>query len=173
MPNKSYTTQLKTIRVRNETLEYFKDKKLNRAVDSLSELLRRGVLAFDGENLIVIGGGVDGTPAALHSSSVSNVSSNFSASSKKESSMSIDLDNEIGKDLIQMLSLSKKKPDDFVKDVHRLFESGSLIYENGKLRVEVGFDYEPFLEFCRKHNARPKKVFENIMDEIYKEFGRE
>ena len=87
--------------------------------------------------------------------------------------MSIDLDNEIGKDLIQMLSLSKKKPDDFVKDVHRLFESGSLIYENGKLRVEVGFDYEPFLEFCRKHNARPKKVFENIMDEIYKEFGRE
>ena len=179
MPNKSYTTQLKTIRVRNETLEYFRDKKLNRAVDSLSELLRRGVLEFDGENLIVVRGGVDGTPAAPcftdsnSSESVSDVSFNSSAFSKKESSMSIDLDNEIGKDLIQMLSLSRKSPDDFVKDVHGLLESGSLIYENGKLRVEVGFNYEPFLEFCRKHNARPKKVFENIMEEIYKEFGRE
>ena len=169
MPNKSYTTQLKTIRVRNETLEYFKDKKLNRAVDSLSELLKRGVLAFDGENLSVVGKGVDGTPAAPYSSSAD------SDSAKSVSNVPTDyisLDNEIGKDLVCMLNTYKKKPDDFVKDVHGLLESGSLIYENGKLKVEVGFDYDPFLEFCRKHNARPKKVFENIMEEIYKEFGR-
>lgn len=81
-------------------------------------------------------------------------------------------DATASKNLISMLNTYKKSPSEFVADCESLLESGSLIYENGKLRVEVGFDYDPFLEFCRKHNARPKKVFENIMDEIYKEFGR-
>lgn len=158
MPSHANST-VKGVRIENEVLAEF-EKKL--AGQSINSWFNEKILEF-------VGGKPCDSPAAPFSSSAD---SNFAKSSKKESPMSIDLDNEIGKDLIQMLSLSKKSPDDFVKDVHGLLESGSLIYENGKLRVEVGFDYEPFLEFCRKHNARPKKVFENIMEEIYKEFGR-
>lgn len=158
MPSHANST-VKGVRIENEVLAEF-EKKL--AGQSINSWFNEKILEF-------IGGKPCNSPAAPFSSSTD---SNSSKSSKKESPMSIDLDNEMGKDLIQMLSLSKKSPSEFVKDVHGLLESGSLIYENGKLRVEVGFDYEPFLEFCRKHNARPKKVFENIMEEIYKEFGR-
>ena len=170
----SYITKNKGIRIKNECFDYFQGKPLNRMVESLQGLLESGRVKFDGQELIICenfskkSGSANTTAAPFFSSA----DSNSSTSSKKESSMSIDLDNEIGKDLIQMLNLSKKSPSEFVKDAHGLLESGSLIYENGKLRVEVGFDYDPFLEFCRKHNARPKKVFENIMEEIYKEFGR-
>lgn len=158
MPSHANST-VKGVRIENEVLAEF-EKKL--AGQSINSWFNEKILEF-------VGGKPSDSPAAPFSSSAD---SNFAKSSKKESPMSIDLDNEIGKDLIQMLSLSKKSPNEFVKDAHGLLESGSLIYENGKLRVEVGFDYEPFLEFCRKHNARPKKVFENIMEEIYKEFGR-
>ena len=161
MPSHANST-VKGVRIENDVLAEF-EKKL--AGQSINSWFNEKILEF-------IGGKPCDSPAAPFSSSASDVSSNSSTSSKKESFMSIDLDNEVGKDLIQMLSLSKKSPSEFVKDVHGLLESGSLIYENGKLRVEVGFDYDPFLEFCRKHNARPKKVFENIMEEIYKEFGR-
>lgn len=158
MPSHANST-VKGVRIENDVLAEF-EKKL--AGQSINSWFNEKILEF-------VGGKPCDSPAAP---SCSSADSNFAKSSKKESPMSIDLDNEIGKDLIQMLSLSKKSPDEFVKDAHGLLESGSLIYENGKLRVEVGFDYEPFLEFCRKHNARPKKVFENIMEEIYKEFGR-
>ena len=156
MPSHANST-VKGVRIENEVLAEF-EKKL--AGQSINSWINEKILEF-------VGGKPSDSPAAP-----CFTDSNSSKSSKKESPMSIDLDNEIGKDLIQMLSLSKKSPSEFVKDAHGLLESGSLIYENGKLKVEVGFDYDPFLEFCRKHSARPKKVFENIMDEIYKEFGR-
>ncbi len=159
MPSHANST-VKGVRIENDVLAEF-EKKL--AGQSINSWFNEKILEF-----------VGGKPS--DSAAAPSCSSTDSNSSKTVSNISADyisLDDEIGKDLVCMLNTYKKKPDEFVKDVHGLFESGSLIYENGKLRVDVGFDYEPFLEFCRKHNARPKKVFENIMDEIYKEFGRE
>ena len=157
MPSHANST-VKGVRIENEVLAEF-EKKL--AGQSINSWFNEKILEF-------IGGKPSDSPAApsCFSDSVSiKQSSNFPDDY-------ISLDDDMGKDLVCMLNTYKKSPDDFLKDVHGLLESGSLIYENGKLKVEVGFDYEPFLEFCRKHNARPKKVFENIMEEIYKEFGR-
>lgn len=52
----STTTTTRTIRIKNETEAYFKDKALNRAVDSLAELLKNGSLKFDGETIQIMGG---------------------------------------------------------------------------------------------------------------------
>ena len=158
MPSHANST-VKGVRIENEILAEF-EKKL--AGQSINSWFNEKILEF-------IGGKPSDSPAAPFSCSAD---SNSDKSASNVSNNYISLDNEIGKDLVCMLNTYKKKPDDFVKDAHSLLESGSLIYENGKLKVEVGFDYDPFLEFCRKHNARPKKVFENIMEEIYKEFGR-
>ena len=161
MPSHANST-VKGVRIENEVLAEF-EKKL--AGQSINSWFNEKILEF-------IGGKPSDSPAAPFSSSADSNSAKSSKSVSNIPTNYISLDNEIGKDLVSMLNTYKKKPDDFVKDAHSLLESGSLIYENGKLKVEVGFDYDPFLEFCRKHNARPKKVFENIMEEIYKEFGR-
>ena len=49
----STITRRKTIRIANETDDYFKDKPLNRMVECLQRLLECGRLSWDGEELIV------------------------------------------------------------------------------------------------------------------------
>lgn len=72
----------------------------------------------------------------------------------------------VGKDLEDMLKCFKKNPDDFLKDVHGMFEEGKLTYENGRLEVDVGFEYQGFLDWCKDHRANPRIVFQNIGKEI-------
>lgn len=51
----STTTRVKTIRIKNETVDYFEGKPLNRMVESLYDLLTSGKIEFDGESLVVKG----------------------------------------------------------------------------------------------------------------------
>lgn len=51
----STTTRIKPIRIKNEVADYFEDKKLNRMVENLAELLQKGKVRFDGEELIFKG----------------------------------------------------------------------------------------------------------------------
>ena len=50
----SRITQLKTIRIKNETAEYFRDKPLNRLVDSMCEKMKEHTLEIEGEEICVI-----------------------------------------------------------------------------------------------------------------------
>ena len=51
----STTTRIKTIRIKNETADYFEEQPLNRMVESLEELMKSGKIKFDGEELVIKG----------------------------------------------------------------------------------------------------------------------
>lgn len=51
----STKTISKGIRISNEAAEYFKDKPLNRMIESMIPLLENGSLTFDGESLKISG----------------------------------------------------------------------------------------------------------------------
>lgn len=71
-----------------------------------------------------------------------------------------------GRDLSEMLSCFKKSESEFIDDVHELMENGTLTYENGRLTIDLGFDYQPFLDFCQKRKANPATVWKNLGKEI-------
>lgn len=50
----SKTTQLKTIRIKNETAEFFKDKPLNRVVESVHYLAEENKLEIKGDGKVVV-----------------------------------------------------------------------------------------------------------------------
>lgn len=50
----SKTTKLKTIRIKNETAEFFKDKPLNRVVESVHCLTEEKKLEIKGDGKVVI-----------------------------------------------------------------------------------------------------------------------
>lgn len=62
--NTSKISSLKTLRLRNETIEYFKGKPLNKVVDNLVEMIKEGKIELDGER-IKVKGGLDGVPEEL------------------------------------------------------------------------------------------------------------
>lgn len=47
----STITKTKTIRIANDTADFFEGKALNRLVECVHHLIKNGTLAFDGENL--------------------------------------------------------------------------------------------------------------------------
>lgn len=75
-------------------------------------------------------------------------------------------DSAVGKDLLEMLSCFRKTSEDFVRDIHDLMEQGVLTYQNGTLTIDLGFDYQPFLDFCQKRKANPAMVWKNLGKEI-------
>lgn len=64
MNNTSKISSLKTLRLKNETIEYFRGKPLNKVVDNLADLIKEGKIELDGER-IKVKGGIDGVPEEL------------------------------------------------------------------------------------------------------------
>lgn len=64
MNNTSKISTPRTLRLRNETIEYFEGKPLNRLIDSLAEHIKDGSIEVRGEELSVRGG-VDGVPGKV------------------------------------------------------------------------------------------------------------
>lgn len=61
MNNTSKISSPKTIRLKNETIEYFEGKPLNRLIDSLAENIKSGDIEVMGEE-IRVRGGAEGVP---------------------------------------------------------------------------------------------------------------
>lgn len=55
----SSKTRLKTIRLKNETAEYFKDKPLNRVVESVHTLAEEKKIEIQGDGKVVVPGSND------------------------------------------------------------------------------------------------------------------
>ena len=141
----SYTTRVKGVRLKNATDDYFKDKPLNKMVESLKDLLEAGKIDFDGEEIIICNG--VNTPSL----------------------------SPAGDELLSMLNCFKKSESEFLDDVTKLMNDGSLTYENGKLIAvstpNLGDYHDKFLEWCSKKKADPQKVLDNIMERVAKEVG--
>ena len=100
----SSTTKIKTIRIKNETSDYFENKPLNRMVESLGELLQSGKMSFDGEDLVIKGQkGEENVPQT-----------DISA-------------------IEEMAGLMRVPTDRLLSDFRDLLEEGTLYYSNGKL----------------------------------------
>lgn len=100
----SSTTKIKTIRIKNETSDYFENKPLNRMVESLGELLQSGKMSFDGENLVIKGQkGEENVPKT-----------DISA-------------------IEEMAGLMRVPTDRLLMDFREMLEEGTLYYSNGKL----------------------------------------
>ena len=100
----SSTTKIKTIRIKNETSDYFENKPLNRMVESLGELLQSGKMSFDGENLVIKGQkGEENVPKT-----------DISA-------------------IEEMAGLMRVPTERLLSDFRDLLEEGTLYYSNGKL----------------------------------------
>ena len=50
----STTTQVMSVRVKNETAEFFKGKPLNRVVENVHEMSKSGEIAIEGDGRVVI-----------------------------------------------------------------------------------------------------------------------
>lgn len=119
----STKTTTKTIRIDNETAEYFKGKPLNRAVESLCELLKSGRLTLDGEE-IKLG----------------------KTSEKGQNCTHLNKDYE---SIAEMASLMQVSTGGLLKALNDALEEGSLYYSNGKL---INPRYEEFERACGDRN---------------------
>lgn len=55
MNNTSLRTKPRTVRIKNEAVEYFEGKPLNRMIESLMEYMERGQIAYEEGGLVVKG----------------------------------------------------------------------------------------------------------------------
>ena len=113
----STKTRTKTIRLANETAEYFEKLPLNRIVECVHSLLERGELELDGEGIKI--------------SSKSGVHTDIMSQTEKISSSA----NDILTDFDEMASCSGISLEELVSGLFSLLEDGMIVIENGELSV--------------------------------------
>ena len=134
----STKTISKGIRISNEAAEYFKDKPVNRMVESMIPLLENGSLTFDGESLKISGdSGVHTTITA------------------------------IVEEFDEMASCSGISLDDLVNGIFTLLEDGTLMIENGSIVVSSGWASE-FESVCHDMCIPVEKAAEGAIKALKK-----
>lgn len=145
----STRTTTRTIRINNEAAEYFKEKALNRAVESLYGLLTARTLSFDGENLKV---------GCVHQKSEKIFSD------RSEDEKEVCTPNEDFEQIEEMAGLMRVETGKLISDIKELLESGDIYYSGGKL---VNPRYEEFESLCE----RKKWDIDKTIDKVVREMG--
>lgn len=140
----STRTTTRTIRIENETAEYFKEKALNRAVESLHGLLTSGAIEFDGEKLTIPSAGK--TSGCVHQNE--EKSSNL-CTPKEDSSLD---------SIKEMANLMMVPTESLIDAIKEALENGTLYYSNGKL---INPRYEEFERACVGKNI--DKILESVI----------
>jgi len=131
----STKTRTKTIRIANETADYFEDKPLNRMVECVHEMLASGKIGFDGQRFLPEMG-VDTTKIEEKSS----------------------LEQEL-KDIEEMVSLCGGTLEGFLKSVDECLTAGTLVVSDGKLVLPSVYTDE-FEKACRDKCLDPQSVLD-------------
>ena len=132
----SSKTVLKTLRIKNEVAEYFKDKPLNRYIESLYEEIQSGEIEESGENLYV------------HTSGGTRVSQKKEEDKECAHSMNEDVLHEIE----SMCSFMGLGVEDFLLKVCEGLNTGEVWYENGRFKGITEIDVRKFVEACHEVN---------------------
>lgn len=135
----SSKTVVKTIRIKNEVAEYFKDKPLNRYVEEMCECMQRGEIEENGNSISVH---TDNTKSTL-------------------------LSNEMVGQIEHMCSFFKIDAETFLKEVCKGLESGKIGYENG-LKTYGTLDTERFEDACHDKGVDPEKMLEKATQMVWK-----
>lgn len=122
----STKTTLKTVRIANEAVEYFRDKTLNRLIEATIPLLESGELSFDGEELKISG------HEGVHTEKTVE---NLSASPEK-------------RDIEQMLSISGITMEEFYRDIDGFMNEGTIDVSTGRIQIAYPDWVNEFAEVC-------------------------
>ena len=142
----STRTTTRTIRISNEVAEFFREKALNRAVESLYGLLTNGSLSFNGEEIKV---------ECVHQNSEK------SSSSKLENDKTVCTPDY--EQIVEMAILMNVTSEKLFSDIKDLLENGELYYSGGRL---VNPRYEEFESLCERKKWDIDKTIEKVVREM-------
>lgn len=152
----STRTTTRTIRIDNETADYFKEKALNRAVESLYGLLRSGKLTFDGEELKI---------ECTHQNEKNQGKISEKAAEcvhQKAENVCTPIDKAV-KSVAEMSNLMKVPTEKLFEDFNGMLESGELYYSGGKLRNPI---YEEFEDVCEEKKVNISNILMKVIRDI-------
>lgn len=134
----STITRTKTIRIANGTADYFEDKPLNRIVECVHDMMTSGKAEFDGQRL------------------------------KFSSEMSVDtakMNDTTLAEIEEMVNLCGGTLKEFLEDVCRGLNEGTLVIDDGKLAMpDVNTDR--FSQVCRGKCLDPQSVLEKATEAV-------
>lgn len=143
MPSTKTTTR--TIRIKNETAEYFKGKPLNRYVDELCEKMQSG--ESDGIN--------------VHTE-IRKVST------QKENSAtdSVHTQDDNLEEIEKMLPFFNISKEEFYEKLRKSMEKGDVMYEDGRFVAVNEIDLSRFKEACDEKGIEYQKAVDKMTQEI-------
>lgn len=146
----STKTVPKTIRIKNETAEYFRDKPLNRYVD--------GLCAY------MISGEIDGTDDGI-SVHTKNQMDEESVHTNKQW-----ISEKVMRDIEQMCGLYGTSVDDFMEKICKAMNDGIVAYEDGDIVVynPEEIDLSRFKEACNAKGVDYQKMIDRATQNVWK-----
>ena len=137
----SSKTVSKGIRITNEAAEYFKDKPMNRMIESMIPLLERGELSFDGETLKIESG--------VHSQKGSGI-------------------DDLASEMSEMAVCMGMEPRELTEGLFHLLEEGQITIVGKEILVELP-DWAGEFEFtCQERGLEVEKVAQKAILAIRK-----
>ena len=147
----STKTTLRTVRLTNEVAEFFEKKPLNRVVEDIYELIRRGEIKFDGENIKV---------ECTHQNEKKPEKIVECAHPKTEKVCTPD---ENYNSICEMAGLLRIEPAHLFEALNTELEEGTLYLSNGRLKCQR---YEEFERICEEKKQSPDKVIMNVIRQM-------
>ena len=151
----SSTTVTKTIRIKNETAEYFKDKPLNRYVDSLCDYMISGEIE----------GREDGI--SVHTETSRSVPQN---PKKEEKAITDSVHTTSSSKAETMIEEDARafglETEDFKLKLIEAVDSGKLMYENGEFLGVGAVDTSRFMERCVELGMNPQDTINKITQRL-------
>ena len=144
----STRTTTRTIRITNETADYFREKPLNRAVESLYGLLTSGKMKFDGDELKI---------ECTHQNE-EKTSSGVPQNGKNVCTPKTDLS-----EIEAMANLMSVPTERLLSDFRQLLEEGTLYYSDNRL---INPRYEDFERLCEAKKQDPDKMISNVVRQM-------
>lgn len=137
----STKTKTKTIRIANDTADYFSGQALNRLVESVHHMILSGELSFDGENLKISDSG------SVHT---------------------IDTHSDSYSDLISMLDFYGCSFDELIRHIDTAMNLGTLTINDNKLTVVLPGWAEKLSDACHELGYDVEKIVDSAVKSLGK-----
>lgn len=139
-------TVTRTVRIKREVAEYFKEKPLNRYIESMYEHILSGEIEEEDSGI------------SVHTKMIQN--------GEKGSTSSVHTDNEYEKRLKMNAAPFGISPKELCLKLLDGMDSGKIIYENGEFRAEEKYDLSKLEEECRCRGVPIEKVISSMIQMI-------
>ena len=139
----STKTRTRTVRISNESADYFEKLPLNKVIESVYTLISEKKAVFDGENLKI-------SEKSVLSHSKYNIN------------------EKILDDLATMQTFMGGSVEEMIRLFDEAVNEGIINYENGKLVGVPDIDLNRFKEACHDINRDPQEILDKVVVMIEK-----